>query len=117
MLTEAKEERSTSEGQDRKRQSVRDHVKAKARGDLIITHKAAILDPAARERFEHLLAACEKDADEIACEGGEEASTEASGTEYSSVAYEVGYIRAYMEALPMLMATALARCDALEIAA
>ena len=117
MLTEAGEERSPSEQQDQKRQCVRDYAKAKARRDLIKTHDAETLDPAARERFEHLLAGCEKDADEIACEGGEEASTEASGTEYSSVAYEVGYIRAYMEALPMLMATALAPCDALETAA
>src|ERR1700758_91858 len=104
MLTEAREERSTSERQDQKRQSVRGYTRAKARRDLIKTHKAEALDPAARERFEHLLADCEKNADEIACEGGEEASTEASRTEPGSVAYEVGYIKAYMEALPMPMA-------------
>jgi hypothetical protein len=117
MLTEAEAERKAFEEQERMRQHIRDYAKAKARRDVIRTHKAEFLDPAAQERFERLLAACEKDADEIACEGGQEASAEASRTELGMAAYEVAYIQAYIKALPMLMATALARCDALETAA
>jgi hypothetical protein len=115
MLTETREERDTSEQQ--MRQYVRDYAKVKARRDVIKIHRAEFLDVAARERFERLLAACEKDADEIACEAGGEASVEVSRTELRLVAYEVAYVEAYVEALPMLMATALARCDVLETAA
>lgn len=56
--------------------------------------------------FERLLETCEKDAHEIACEAGEEASSQASRTEISIVAYEVAYIEAYAEALPALVASA-----------
>jgi hypothetical protein len=117
MLTEAEEELEAFEEQERTRQYVRDHAKARARRDVIRTHKVEFLDPAAQQRFERLLAACEKEADEIACEGGEEASAHASPTQPTLAVYEVAYIKAYIEALPMLMATALARCDALETAA
>ena len=117
MLTEAEEELKAFEEQERMRQYVRDHAKARARRDVIRTHKAEFLNPAAQQRFERLLAAGEKDADEIACEGGEEASAHASRTELTVAMYEAAYIKAYIEALPMLMATALARCDALETAA
>jgi hypothetical protein len=105
-LIEAEEERNAFEEQERMRQYVRDYAKAKARRDVIRMHKAEFLDPAAQERFERLLAASEKDADEIACEAGEEATAEASRTELGVAAYEVAYIKAYNEALPMLMATA-----------
>ena len=56
-------------------------------------------------------------ADEIACEGGEEANADASRAELGFVAYEVAYIEAYTEALPMLMATEWARRDAPDPAA
>jgi hypothetical protein len=106
MLTEAEAERKAFGEQEHMRQHVRDYAKANARRDVIRMHKAEFLDPAAQERFERLLAACEKDADEIACEAGEEATAEASRTELTVAAYEVAYIKAYGEALPMLMATA-----------
>jgi hypothetical protein len=105
MLTEAEAERKAFGEQEHMRQHVRDYAKANARRDVIRMHKAELLDPAL-ERFERLLAACEKDADEIACEAGEEATAEASRTELTVAAYEVAYIKAYGEALPMLMATA-----------
>ena len=106
MLTEAEAERKAFGEQEHMRQHVRDYAKANARRDVIRMHKAEFLDPAAQERFERLLAASEKDADEIACEAGEEATAEASRTELGVAAYEVAYIKAYNEALPMLMATA-----------
>jgi hypothetical protein len=82
-----------------------DYAKAKARRDVIRMHNSKVLDPAAQERFERQLAACEKDADEIACEAGEEATAVAARTGLNVPAYEVAYIKAYSEALPMLMAT------------
>jgi hypothetical protein len=117
MLTEAGEERKTFEQQERMRQYVREYAKAKARGDVIIMHKVEFLDPAAQERFQRLLAVCEKDADAIACEAGDEATAEASRTELAVAAYEVAYVKAYAEALPMLMATEWARRDAPDPAA
>jgi hypothetical protein len=108
MLTEAEKEPNAFEELERMRQYVRDYAKVKTRRDVIRTHKAKVLDPAEQERFERLLAACEKDADEIACEATEEASSQASRTE-TVAAYEVAYIKAYSEALPLLMATEWAR--------
>ena len=106
MLTEAETERHACEEQERMRRHVRDYAKANGRRDVIRKLNLEFLDSAAQERFERLLAACEKDADEIACEAGEEATAETSRTELSVGAYEVAYIKAYNEALPMLMATA-----------
>jgi hypothetical protein len=63
------------------------------------------------------LANCEKDADEIACEAGEEASDQTSRTELGVAAYEVAYIEAYADVLPALVATALAKDAALDSAA
>ena len=109
MLTEAEKERNAFEELERMRQYVRDYAKVKTRRDVIRTHKTKVLDPAEQERFERLLAACEKDADEIACEATEGASSQASRTELTVAAYEVAYIKAYSEALPLLMATEWAR--------
>ena len=117
MLTEAEAERKAFEEQQQMRQHVRDYAKAKARRDVVRTHNAEILSGPAQERFERLLAHCEKDADEIACEAGEEATAEASRTELSIAAYEVAYIKAYSEALPMLIATEWARRNAPDPAA
>jgi hypothetical protein len=114
MLTEAEAERKAFEEQEQMRRCVRGYAKAKARRDVIRTHNAETLSGAAEERFERLLAHCEKDADEIACEAGEEASAQASRTELSVAAYEVAYIEAYANAFPTLMATTLASCDALD---
>jgi len=114
MLTEAEAERKAFEEQQQMRQHVRDYAKAKARRDVVRTHNAEILSGPAQERFERLLAHCEKDADEIACEAGEEASAQASRTELSVAAYEVAYIEAYADAFPALVAATLARCDVLD---
>jgi hypothetical protein len=108
MLTETGAERQAFE-QERMRQCVRDYAETKARRDVIKNHKAKFLDGAARERFERLLEDCEKDADEIACEAAWEASARASRTELSVPANEVAYIEAYADALPALVAAALAR--------
>jgi vacuolar-type H+-ATPase subunit E/Vma4 len=113
MLTEVEADRKAFEEQERMRQCVRDFAKVKARRD-VRKLKPEFLDSAAQERFERLLAVCEKDADQIACEAGEEATAEASRTEFSVAAYEVAYIEAYSEALPMLMATAPAHRAAAE---
>jgi hypothetical protein len=119
MLTEAEAERNAFEEQESMRQHVRDYAKAKARRDVIRKHKTQFLDGAPQERFEGLLADCERDADEIACEAAAEASSQASRTELSVAAYEVAYIEAYADALPALVATAraLARCKVLDPAA
>jgi hypothetical protein len=109
MLTEAEKERNAFEEQERMRQYVRDFAKAKARREVIRMHKTEFLDPAAQERFERLLHGCERDADEIAREATEEAGSKASRAELTVAAYEVAYIKAYGEALPMLMATEWAR--------
>ncbi len=111
MLTEAEEERKVFEEQERMRQCVRDFAKVKARRDVIRTHKAEFLDFAEQERFDRLLQGCEKNADEIASEAAEEASSQASRTELTVAAYEVAYIKAYREALSMLMATEWPRRD------
>ena len=117
MLTEAEAEWKAFEERDRMRQHVREFAKAKARRGVITNHKAEFVDGAAQERFERLLEDCEKDADEIACEAAEQASGRASRTELSVAAYEVAYIKAYADALPALVATALPRYDALDPAA
>ena len=113
MLTEAEAERKAFEEQERMRQHVRDYAKANARRNVSRKLNLEFVDSAAQR----LLAACEKDADEIACEAGEEATAEASRTELSVPAYEVAYIKAYSEALPMLMATEWARRNAPDPAA
>ena len=102
MLTEAEAEPKGFEDQEHMRQHVLGYAKANARRNVIRKLNLEFLDSAAQR----LLAACEKDADEIACEAGEEATAEASRTELTVAAYEVAYIKAYGEALPMLMATA-----------
>jgi hypothetical protein len=107
MLTEAKTERKAFEEQQQMRQQGRGYAKAKARRDVIRTYNAKIPSGAAQERFERLLARCEKDAEEIACEAGEEASAQASRTDLSVAAYDVAYIEAYADALPALVATVL----------
>jgi len=117
MLTEADDERKAFERQEQMRQHVRGHAKIKARRDVIRRHKLEYWDSAAQARFERLLQSCEKDAHEIACEAGEEASGHASPTEHSVAAYEVAYIEAYADALPALVATALARENVLDQAA
>jgi hypothetical protein len=111
MLTEAEAERDAFEEQERMRQHARDYARIKARQDVIRRHKAELRGDAARAPFEGLLQACQKEAHEIACEAGEEASGQASRTEHSVAAYEVAYIEAYADALPALVATTLARCD------
>lgn len=113
MLTEVDKERKAFERQEQMRQHVRDHAKTKARRDLIRRHKIEYFDSTAQARFERLLQSCEKDAHEIACKAGEEASGYASRTDHSVAAYEVAYIEAYADALPALVATALAREDVL----
>jgi hypothetical protein len=113
MLTEAEAERKAFEEQERMRQHVRDYAKATARRNVSRKLNLEFLDSAAQR----LLAACEKDADGIACEAGEEATAEASRTELSVAAYGVAYIKAYSEALPMLMATEWARRNAPDPAA
>jgi hypothetical protein len=110
MLTE---ERRAFERQEQMRQHVRDHAKTKARRDLIRRHKIEYFDSTVQARFERLLQSCEKEAREIACEAGEEASGYASRTDHSVAAYEVAYIEAYAVALPALVTTALAREDVL----
>jgi len=112
MLTEAEAERKAFEEQEHMRQHVRDYAKANARRNVSRKLNLEFLDSAAQL----LLAACEKDADEIACEAGEEATAEASRT-VSVAAYEVAYIKAYSEALPMLIATEWARRNAPDPAA
>jgi hypothetical protein len=114
MLTDAEAERKAFEEQERMRQHVRDYARKKARRDVIRQNKAEFLDIAARDRFERLLCECQKHAHEIACEAGEEAGAKASRTELGVAAYEVSYIEAYADALPALMATALAKYDALD---
>jgi hypothetical protein len=108
MLTEAAEERKAFEEQERMRQYARDNARIKARCDLIRRHKVEFFGNAKQASFERLLEACEKDAHEIACEAGEDASRDASRTELSVAAYEVAYIEAYADALPALVAAALA---------
>ena len=109
MLTEADAELKAFQDVEQMRQCARDYAKAKARHDAILKHKTELLVYAGQEHFDGLLQCCEKDADEIACEAAEKASGLATRTELSLVAYEVAYIEAYGEALPALMATALAR--------
>jgi hypothetical protein len=109
VLTESEEERKAFSEQEQMRQHVRDYAKAEAKRDVNRMQKAESLDPAGKERFDRLFAACEKEADEIACEAAEETSSQASRTELTVAAYEVAYIKAYGEALPMLMATEWAR--------
>jgi hypothetical protein len=108
MLTPGAE-RQAFEEQERMRRYARDYAQTKARRDVIRKHEAKFLDAAARQRFERLLKDCEKDADEIACKAAWEASGRASRTELSVPAYEVAFIEAYADALPTLVATALAR--------
>jgi hypothetical protein len=114
MLTEAEAARKAFEEQQQMRQHVRDYAKARARRDVVRTHKAEFLSGDAQQRFERLLETCEKDADQIACEAGEEASAQASRTELGVVAYEVAYIEAYADVFQALVATTLARCDLLD---
>jgi hypothetical protein len=115
MLTEAEAEPKALEEQEAMRQHARDYARLKARQDVIRRHKAELRGDAARAPFEGLLQACQKEAHEIACEAGEEASGQASWTTGHSVAaYEVAYIEAYADALPALVATTLARCDVLD---
>jgi hypothetical protein len=109
MLTEAGAERKAFKEQGSMRQHVRDYAKANARRDVIRKLDLEFLNRAAQERFERLLQGCEKDAGEIACEAGEEAAAETSRTELGVAAYEVAYIKAYSEALPMLIVTEWAR--------
>jgi hypothetical protein len=109
MLTEPEAERKAFEEQERMRQHVRDYAKAKARRDVIRNHNYEFLDGVTQERFGHLLEQCENDAHEIACEAGAEASAKAKRTALSLPAYEAGYIEAYADSLPALMATALAK--------
>jgi hypothetical protein len=117
MLTEAEFERKAFAEQGRMRQHPRDYARIKARHDIIGRHKAELRGEAARARFERLLKACQKEAHEIACEAGEEASGQASQTEHSVATYKVAYLEAYADTLPALVATALARCDVLDSAA
>jgi len=115
MLTEGHEERRAFE--DQMRQYMPAYAKGKSRHDLIKMNKAEFLDSALRERFERVLAAWKKHADEFACDAGEEANAFASRPELDLVACEVAYMEASVEAMPMLMATALAKSGALVIAA
>jgi len=108
----ARAEREVFEGWERMRQYARHDAKMKTRRDVIdviIKHKpelaTEIVDDLPPGRFERLLQGCEKDAHEIACEAGEEASAKASRTELSVAAYEAAYIEAYADALPGLVAT------------
>lgn len=115
MLTEVESEREAFEEQERMRQHVRDYASSKTRREVIRQHKAEFLDGAAQKRFERVLADCDKDADKIACEAAEEASGHATRTEFSVAAYEAAYVEAYADALPVLVATALAYSDVLRL--
>ncbi len=108
MLTEAEAEGNAFEEQERMYQHASDYTRIKARQDVIRRHTAELRGDAARAPFEGLLQACQKEAHEIACEAGEEASGQAS-PEHSVAAYEVAYIEAYADAFPALVATTLAR--------
>jgi hypothetical protein len=106
----------------KKAEQARDYAKMIARRDVIKRHKPEFLEnlPTGTKRpawFERLLQGCEKDAHEIACEAGEEASNQTRRTELSVAAYEAAYLEAYADALPALMGAALAKYDALDSAA
>jgi hypothetical protein len=116
MLTEAEAERKAFEEQERMRQHVRDCARIKARHDVIRRRKTEFHGEAARALFEGPLQACRKEAHEIAC-AGKEASGQASRTGHGMAAYEVAYIGSYADALPALVATALAHSDVLHSAA
>jgi hypothetical protein len=107
MLTEAEAERKASEEQERMRQHVRDCARIKARHDAIRRHKTEFRGEAARARSEGLSQAYRNEAHEIAC-AGKEVSGQASRTEHAMAAYEVADIEACPDALPALVATALA---------
>jgi hypothetical protein len=111
MLTEAEAERKAFEEQQRRRQYVRDCARIKARHDVIRRRKTEFGGEAAPALFEG-----PKEAHEIAC-AGKEASGQASRTGHGMAAYEVACIGSYADALPALVATALAHSDVLVSAA
>jgi hypothetical protein len=111
MLTEAETERRAFDQQARLRQHLRADVKARARRDVAGQHRHKFPDAAAQDRFERLVERCEKDADAIACEAAEQASGQAARTGSGPSTHEAAYVEAYADALPALVATALARVD------
>ena len=110
MLTEAEAERKAFDQPARLRQHLRADVKASARRDVVRQHGHKFPDAAAQDRFERLVEQCEKDADAIACEAAEQAGGQAR-TGPGLTPQEAAYIEAYADALPALVATALARAD------
>jgi hypothetical protein len=117
MLTEAEAERKAFEEQQRMRQHVRDCARIKARHDVIRRRKTEFGGEAAPALFEGPLQACRKEAHEIAYAGKEASGQAASRTGHGMAAYKVAYIGSYADALPALVATALAHSDVLDSAA